>query len=141
MVKLLTHNFLTSNVRGVKNPYPLRIEANEVRFSCLFLRGLAHRAGRQVEHDSAEYDAELTVRMIPRLDYGALLLACAAVGYTALPAAPPPAPESDEAFLRALHHALFNINIVEGAFVCPESGRRFPIEGGIPNMVLNEDEV
>jgi multifunctional methyltransferase subunit TRM112 len=94
-----------------------------------------------VEHDSAEYDAELTVRMIPRLDYGALVLACGAVGYTGLPPAPPPNPETDEAFLRALHHALFNINIVEGAFVCPESGRRFPIEGGIPNMVLNEDEV
>jgi hypothetical protein len=31
MVKLLTHNFLTSNVRGIKNPYPLRIEAVEVR--------------------------------------------------------------------------------------------------------------
>jgi multifunctional methyltransferase subunit TRM112 len=141
MVKLLTHNFLTSNVRGVKNPYPLRIEAAEVRFLVSFSVSRVELDLEQVEHDSAEYDAELTVRMIPRLDYGSLLLACAAVGYAGLPPAPPPNPETDEAFLRALHHALFNINIVEGAFVCPESGRRFPIEGGIPNMVLNEDEV
>ena len=123
MVKLLTHNFLTSNVRGVKVSFPLRVVAEEV------------------EHEDGEFDAALTVRMIPRIDYAALLAACAAVGYDALPAQPPASPESDEPFLRALHHALFNINIVRGAFVCPESNRQFPIEGGIPNMVLNEDEV
>ncbi len=123
MVKLLTHNFLTSNVRGVKVSYPLRIVAHEV------------------EHEDNEYDVDLTIRMIPRIDYGALLAACAAVGYDNLPPQPPPSPETDDAFLRSLHHALFNINIVRGAFVCPESNREFPIEGGIPNMVLNEDEV
>jgi multifunctional methyltransferase subunit TRM112 len=123
MVKLITHNFLTSNVRGVKVSYPLRVVATEV------------------EHEDNEFDAELTVKMIPRLDYGALLAACAAVGYNSLPAKPPASPEADEAFLKALHHALFNINIVRGVFVCPESNREFPIDGGIPNMVLNEDEV
>jgi uncharacterized protein YbaR (Trm112 family) len=41
----------------------------------------------------------------------------------------------------SLHHALFNINIVAGAFICNESKREFKIEGGIPNMVLNEDEI
>ncbi len=95
----------------------------------------------KVEHETADFDAELTVRMIPRIDYAALLGACAAVGYDNLPAVPPASPEQDQAFLMALHHALFNINVVAGAFVCPESGRVFPIEGGIPNMVLNEDEV
>ncbi len=40
MVKLITHNFLSSNVRGVKNPYPLRIQVTEASeigmplFSC-----------------------------------------------------------------------------------------------------------
>lgn len=95
----------------------------------------------EVEHDSNEFDAELTLKTIPRIDYGALLLACEAVGYDNLPKKPPANPEKDEAFLMALHHALFNIEIVNGAFVCPESGREFKIEGGIPNMVLNEDEV
>jgi hypothetical protein len=32
MVKLLTHNFLCSNVKGVKNPYPLRIRADQVEY-------------------------------------------------------------------------------------------------------------
>ena len=123
MVKLITHNFLSSPVRGCKNPYPLRIRADEV------------------EHDASEFDRELTVRMIPRIDYGALLGACEAVGHEGLPLQPPLNPEADEAFLRALHHALFNIEIVAGAFICAESGREFKIEGGIPNMVLDEDEV
>jgi len=33
------------------------------------------------------------------------------------------------------------VNIITGALVCPESGREFPITDGIPNMVLNEDEL
>lgn len=123
MVKLITHNFLSSPVRGAKHPYPLQIRADEI------------------EHDSSEYDRDLTLRMIPRIDYGALLLACAAVKHDALPAQPPQDPASDEEFLRALHHALFNVDIVEGVFVCNDSGREFKIEGGIPNMVLDEDEV
>lgn len=30
MVKLLTHNFLCSPVKGIKNTYPLQIRADEV---------------------------------------------------------------------------------------------------------------
>ena len=81
------------------------------------------------------------IRMIPRIDYGALVQACATLNYGQLPEQPPKDPEADEDFLKALHHALFNIEIVEGAFICPDSGRAFKIEGGIPNMVLDEDEV
>jgi uncharacterized protein YbaR (Trm112 family) len=29
----------------------------------------------------------------------------------------------------------------EGSLICPETGRRFPVTKGIPNMLLNEDEV
>jgi hypothetical protein len=68
----------------------------------------------------------------------------------------------DNLFDRTLHHALFNIDIVSGAFICPESGREFPIvgallyelllwimftalntllSGGVPNMILFETEV
>jgi multifunctional methyltransferase subunit TRM112 len=47
----------------------------------------------------------------------------------------------DEAFLRAFHHALLEVHLEEGALVCPETGRRFLVSKGIPNMLLNEDEV
>ena len=33
------------------------------------------------------------------------------------------------------------IHIMEGALVCPNCARRYPIKNGIPNMLLNEDEV
>ena len=32
------------------------------------------------------------------------------------------------------------LHVEEGQLICPESGRRFPISKGIPNMLLNEDE-
>ena len=47
----------------------------------------------------------------------------------------------DEESLRKTHHALFEIEVVQGDLICPETGRKFPIKQGIPNMLLNEDEV
>lgn len=49
--------------------------------------------------------------------------------------------EKNEEFLKKLHHALLEVEIVNGDLLCPESGRKFPISNGIPNMLLNEDEV
>lgn len=48
---------------------------------------------------------------------------------------------TDNDFLQKLHHVLMEIDIVEGNLECPETGRLFPISEGIPNMLLNEDEV
>ena len=49
--------------------------------------------------------------------------------------------ESDQEFLKKAHHVLMEIEIINGDLVCPETGRRFPVSDGIPNMLLNEDEV
>lgn len=37
--------------------------------------------------------------------------------------------------------AASQVVLEEGALVCPETGRRFPVAKGIPNLLLNEDEV
>ena len=38
--------------------------------------------------------------------------------------------------------ALFSqVEVKEGELECPESGRKFNITNGIPNMLLHEDEV
>ena len=49
--------------------------------------------------------------------------------------------EKDNEFLKKAHHALMEIEIITGSLKCPKSGRSFPISNGIPNMLLNEDEV
>ncbi len=58
-----------------------------------------------------------------------------------LPASLPDSYEDNEEFLKAAHHALLEVEVVEGELECPETGRKFPITGGIPNMLLQEDEV
>lgn len=55
---------------------------------------------------------------------------------------PPEVPDtSDKDALQIVHHALFEVEVVEGELICPETGRKFPIKKGIPNMLCNEDEV
>ena len=57
---------------------------------------------------------------------------------------PPEAPqdyEGNEEFLKKAHHVLLEVEVVEGELECPESGRKFPINNGIPNLLLREDEV
>jgi multifunctional methyltransferase subunit TRM112 len=49
--------------------------------------------------------------------------------------------QEDEDFLHSFHHALLELVLEEGALVCPETGRRFPVHKGVPNLLLNEDEV
>ena len=49
--------------------------------------------------------------------------------------------ETNTEFLRSAHRALLEIEVINGKLVCPESQRVFQITDGIPNMLLNEDEV
>lgn len=43
--------------------------------------------------------------------------------------------------IESLHFILFNLHVIEGSLVCPDTGRKFPIKDGIPNMILHEDEI
>ena len=47
----------------------------------------------------------------------------------------------DEQMLKDLHLLLLKRQVVEGSLVCPSCERAYEIKGGIPNMLLNEDEV
>lgn len=48
---------------------------------------------------------------------------------------------NNEEALKQAHHALLEIEVVNGDLICPETGKKFPISDGIPNMLCNEDEV
>ncbi|XP_061462758.1 multifunctional methyltransferase subunit TRM112-like protein isoform X2 [Rhineura floridana] len=124
-MKLLTHNMLTSHVRGVRpgGGFPLRIQATEVKMN------------------NVDFNPEFTARMIPKVEWGALVEAAESLGQRSdLPSEPIPNFESNEDFLRKVHHVLMEVEVMEGVLKCPDTGREFPITKGIPNMLLSEEE-
>uniref|UniRef100_A0A182Q4Q9 Multifunctional methyltransferase subunit TRM112-like protein n=1 Tax=Anopheles farauti TaxID=69004 RepID=A0A182Q4Q9_9DIPT len=122
-MKLLTYNFLTSKcIRGVKVGHPLKLNIVEKKIV------------------NADFNSEFITRMLPRLDWGAICMAATNVG-SDIPASMPSDIQNDAETLQKLHHILLEVDVVEGTLECPETGRIFPINNGVPNMLLNEDEV
>ncbi|NXD74651.1 TR112 protein, partial [Eolophus roseicapillus] len=121
-MKLLTHNLLCSNVRGLRpgGGFPLRIQASDV---CV----------RPVP-----FNAAFVARLVPRLRWSALLEAAESVsgGGDAPVLGGPGLAGVGEGFCGVLRHGLQR----KGFLQCPDSGRQFPISRGIPNMLLSEEE-
>ncbi|KAK9216031.1 hypothetical protein WN944_008038 [Citrus x changshan-huyou] len=123
-MRLLTHNMLSSNIKGVANGFPLLIEVEKV-------------IEKQVD-----FNPDFLKNIFPKIEWKALVEASRSMGYAELPEESPESwmLDSDD-FLRKFHHALLELHLEEGALVCPETGRKFPVNKGIPNMLLHEDEV
>lgn len=85
--------------------------------------------------------ADFVKKMMGRVNYGVLKAAAEQLGVQGLPATFTATALEDSEMVQALHHSLLEVHLEEGALVCPETGRRFPVSRGIPNMLLNEDEV
>ena len=47
----------------------------------------------------------------------------------------------DDDTIANLHKVLFDVYLVEGWLICPDTGRKFPVKESIPNMILHEDEI
>uniref|UniRef100_A0A9J2PLV5 Multifunctional methyltransferase subunit TRM112-like protein n=2 Tax=Ascaris TaxID=6251 RepID=A0A9J2PLV5_ASCLU len=124
-MKLMTHNFLTSKfLKGVVTGYPLLLIATK-------------KEVKQLEFNDA-----FVKRIIPKLDYPVLRQAAESIDEAeGLPAEISSGWEEDESLLKRLHHVLLSVEVIEGELKCPETGRIFPIREGIPNMLVNEDEV
>lgn len=122
-MRLLTHNMLTCNIRGVTNGYPLKLEASTT------------------EIRETDFNPEFLRRIFSKIEWKALREGAIALGIDDFPETAETGNLEDDKFLRKFHHALLEIHVEEGALICPETGRRFPISKGIPNMLLNEDEV
>ena len=135
-MRLLTHNMLRCNVKGVTSGYPLGIEVGTD----------AETKQPAVRVAPTEFNPEFIVRMLPKLDWGVFVNAAKQLGVENAAGLPDTvsgdqAAGKDETFLRLVHHALLEVRLIEGALICPESGRRFPVSNSIPNMLLREDEV
>ena len=145
-MKLLTHNILTSKVlKNVTTGYPLKLTATKT------------------EVKKSDYQPEFIDRMMRKVDYKALFDVAQSVSKSymkflvfskskfvfwkigvgeGLPNVDNLNEEAlkNEEILKRLHHVLLELEIIEGDLVCPETGRKFPIKNGIPNMLVNEDE-
>ena len=63
------------------------------------------------------------------------------LGVAELPPAMPENAGEDEDFLKSVHSLVMDVHVMEGSLVCPNCGRAYVIKRGIPNMLLQEDEV
>nr|CAG4638882.1 EOG090X0LTV [Cyclestheria hislopi] len=124
-MKLLTHNMLTSKcLKGVNVGYPLGIIAKEIKVT------------------EVEFNPKFISRMIPKMDWETVCKAAETIGHlNDLPQTVIEDYENNEEFLKKVHHVLLEVEVVDGELVCPETGRKFPVTDGIPNMLANEDEI
>ncbi|XP_042033992.1 multifunctional methyltransferase subunit TRM112 homolog A-like [Salvia splendens] len=122
-MRLLTHNMLSSNIKGLTSGFPLGIEVEKT------------------EEKEVEMNADFLRNMFAKVEWKALVEAAKTLGYTELPDNVEPSMLDSDEFLRRFHHALLELHLEEGALVCPETGRKFPVNKGIPNMLLHEDEI
>ncbi|KAL2904530.1 Multifunctional methyltransferase subunit TRM112-like protein B [Bienertia sinuspersici] len=122
-MRLLTHNMLSSNIKGVANGFPLKIEAGKVM------------------QKQVEMNLDFLKNMFSKIEWKPFVEAAKTLGYSELSEDVDPSLLDSQEFLSNFHHALLEIHLKEGALVCPETGRKFPFSKGIPNMLLHEDEV
>lgn len=119
-MKLLTHNLLTSRfLKNVQSGYPLKLMVEKF------------------EEINTEYNPEFLQKMLGRIDYEVLKSAAQVCGKQ-LPESLPDSTQTED--LKTIHKALFDIEVISGTLICPDTGRKFPISDGIPNMLCNEDE-
>jgi len=100
-MRLLTHNTLKSPCKDSSKGLPLRLEI------------------AKLEVRESEIDTKFILHMLPSLDWNALLISAEAVGMAGLPQVFDPALVSDQTFIQAIHHLLFDIHVIEGNSVPP----------------------
>lgn len=146
-MKLLTHNMLACHIRGVKNNYPFIIEAVKIEnIDADYNPGKNDGDTLMLLHPLTNLRpswlaADFLRHIFPRINWpafiqGATQLKC----QDGLPAEASEGMLQDDSFLQKFHHALLEVKLEEGYLVCPETGRKFPVDKGIPNLLLTEDE-
>ena len=116
-MRVLSHNSLKNPAKDVTTGYPLLLEIDDL------------------EVVETEMNEAFIRMLLPTLDWKAVDIAAQAIGLKGIPAEYDPKFLEDKDFLMAMHNLLLDIHIIKGFLVCPESGRRFPIENRIVDMM------
>ncbi|KAI9505020.1 hypothetical protein GGI25_000468 [Coemansia spiralis] len=124
-MRLITHNMLKCHVKNCTDPdkqFPLRFK------------------DVQLEQIEADRNDEFLVRMLPRIDWAALLKTAKELNIE-LPDKVPESPADDGEFLSTLHTVILETHVKDGSMVCDGCGHEYKITNGIPNMLLAEHEI
>lgn len=88
------------------------------------------------------FNPDFIARVIQKLDWNVVYNAAKSVNMCDdLPSELMENYENNNEFLKKAHRVLLEVDVISGDLVCPETGRKFPISEGVPNMLLKEDEV
>ncbi|KAI0379946.1 trm112p-like protein [Hypomontagnella monticulosa] len=122
-MKVLSLNFLTCAVKACKSSstsYPL------------------HPKDAELVQDDIEVNAQLLIKLLPRIDWTALSTTATELGFPPLPPQPPSEEElqSDEQKLKDLHNLLMETQMMEGKLVCANCGHEYAVREGIANFLL-----
>jgi multifunctional methyltransferase subunit TRM112 len=121
-MRLLTHNLLRCVTRDCtsKDSFPLEIAATLVE-----------------RDEESDYSLEVAQKLLSKVHLNALQCAVSQLGLMEqIPESP-----QDEAAMKNIYDLLMGVHVIEGTMTCPNCSRKYPINQGIPNMLLREDEV
>lgn len=116
-MRILSHNSLKCPAKDVKEGFPLLLEVDDL------------------EVVETECNDEFIKSLLPSLDWKAIGIAADAIGLKDIPREYDCKLLQDADFIRAMHNMLMDIHVIKGCLICPESGRRFPIENRIVDMM------
>lgn len=122
-MRILTHNSLKCPSKTATKGYPLQLEVSDM------------------EIIETECDIDFMKALLPGLHWPGVVLAAKAVGLQDLPNAFTTELLEDKNFIMAMHNLLLDVHVKEGILTCPDTGSKFPILKGIPNMNMDESEV
>ncbi|KAL7567000.1 hypothetical protein ACA910_019927 [Epithemia clementina (nom. ined.)] len=128
-MRLLTHNTLMNNAADAKGKgFPLRITAAVVKVD--------DNVGRASE----ERQISFVKGILPTLQWDALVQASQEMGVPGLPPTLTEDLAGNPEFCVALYHVLMHVHLIQGMLTCPVTDREFPVQDGIPNMMIEETE-
>ncbi|EGR34278.1 hypothetical protein IMG5_018160 [Ichthyophthirius multifiliis] len=123
-MRLLSHNLLQCNAKNcTQNNFPLAIKVDKSQII------------------KCEYRKEALQKLIPKLDWPALSCTVHDLGEKNFPDQFTQDLIENEDFMKQLHTIIMETHIITGKLVCPNCQRNYPIVNGIPNMILNDDEI
>ena len=131
-MRLLTHNQLICVRRSCTNNYPLDVEA------------------KSLEREATDFNPDFIFHLLPTIDYSVLHKTAVKLGISST--LPPELPQLHDMklednkgkydeLLKLLHTILIDTHVTEGVLKCNGCERNYPIQQGIPNMRLREEEM